>query len=156
MTNEISNGTTASEPQEGPRISVIQIYMKDCSFEAPNTPEIFSVTDAQPDFKFSLDSSARQLEDEVFEVLLTVTVTAKIDSKVLCLAEVHQAGIFSFIDFSKQELESALATWCPEQLYPYAREAISSLTSRGGMPISLDHQNFESIYAKNQDSETTH
>ncbi len=154
MTNEISNETSGE--QQDPAISVIQIYMKDCSFEAPNTPEIFSITDAEPDFKFSLDSSARQLEDDVFEVLLTVTVTAKIDGRVLCLAEVHQAGIFNFINFGKEELESALATWCPEQLYPYAREAISSLTGRGGMPISLDHQNFESIYAKNQDSETKH
>ncbi len=153
MTDENSQ---KEENEEGPAISILQIYMKDCSFEAPNTPEIFSETGTQPDFKFSLDSSARQLEEDVFEVLLTVTVTVKLGEKVMCLAEVHQAGVFNFLDFEKEELEAALGAWCPEQLYPYARETISSLTGKGGMPISLDHQNFESIYAQNQGSETTH
>lgn len=138
---------------QAPSVHVLKTYMKDCSFEAPNTPEIFNATSAEPEIEISLGYSAKQLDDNIHEVVLTVTVTAKIDDKTMYLAETHQAGVFEFIGFDEDLLGSALGVWCPTQLYPYAREVISNLTGKGGfMPLLLDHQNFETIYAENQES----
>ena len=146
----------ADATQQDPSVSVLKVYMKDCSFEAPNTPEIFNASDKEPEIEVSLGYSASQLDDNLHEVVLTVTVTAKVDDKAMYLAEVHQAGIFEFIGFDEELLDSAIGIWCPTQLYPYAREVICDLTAKGGfMPLLLDHQNFETIYEQNQGQEET-
>jgi len=148
--------TDENAQAEGPSASIIKTYMKDCSFEAPNTPEIFQDASGEPNIEVSMGYSAKQIDEHVHEVVLTVTVTSKLKDKTMYLVETQQAGIFEFVGFDEELLESALGIWCPTQLYPYAREAICNLTAKGGfMPLLLDHQNFETIYEQNKAEEST-
>ncbi len=135
-------------------ISVLKIYLKDSSFESPNTPEIFNES-GEPEIEVSLSYGGHPLEAEnLHEVVLSITVTAKIGDKTMYLAEVHQAGVFEMCGFDQPLLDAALGIFCPTQLYPYAREALSAAISKGGFPpLLLDHQNFETIYSQSVNDE---
>ena len=135
---------TAPEKQ----FSIQKIYTKDMSFETPNTPKIFTEK-WEPAVDFNLGSTVSPLENTLYEVALTVTITVKSDDKVAYLVEVNQAVIFTILGFSDQELGPMLGSFCPNILFPYAREAISDLVTKGGFPqLLLAPVNFDALYAQ--------
>ncbi|WP_319381066.1 protein-export chaperone SecB [Thiomicrorhabdus sp.] len=126
---------------------VIQkIYTKDVSFESPNTPELFT-SEFQPELSVDLNVESKGLEENIFHVVVRVTVTTKIEERTAFLCEVAQAGIFTLSGFSEAELGYMLGAQCPNVLFPYAREAVSDLVTRGGFPqLLLEPVNFELMY----------
>jgi preprotein translocase subunit SecB len=135
--------------QESTQQFVLQkIYIKDISFETPNSPEIFT-TKWEPNINIELHTNANKLSDDVHEVTLGVTLTAKIDDKVAYLIEIKQAGLFTISGFPKKEFGAMLGAYCPNLLFPFAREAISDLVVKGGFPqMLLVPVNFDAIYAE--------
>ena len=132
--------------QEAPSFAIEKLYVKDLSVEVPNAPEIFLEREA-PQVEIQLNTGGRAVGDGVYEVVLTVTVTAKMAEKTVFLVEVGQAGIFRIQNVPEEQLEPLIAVACPNILFPYAREAVSDAVSRAGFqPIVLQPVNFESMY----------
>lgn len=140
--------TTTSE-----QIGVQSIYIKDVSFESPKTPQIFS--DKQtPKFELEMTNSISRVSENVYEVVLNVTATAKAEAETVFLIEVHQAGLFSLTGFAENKLSYMLNGVCPNILFPYVREIMSNLVTKGGFqPLFLAPVNFEALYLQrlNQD-----
>jgi len=125
---------------------VEKIYVKDLSLEVPNAPEVFMQM-GQPELEIQVRNEAAQFTDGMYEVVVTVTVTAKTGEKTLFLAEAAQAGIFSVRGVPVEDLDPLLGIGCPTILYPYVREAISDLVTRAGFPpVLLAPVSFEQIY----------
>lgn len=125
-----------------------KIYIKDISFESPNAPKSFS-QQSQPDIQIELDTKTSHLEADIYDVLLSVTVTAKKDNRVLFIVEVQQGGLFIIKGFNQQELPAMLGSFCPNILFPYVRETVSDLVTRGGFPpLLLSPVNFDALYAQ--------
>jgi preprotein translocase subunit SecB len=123
-----------------------KIFLKDVSFETPNSPEIF-LQEWQPDMDIEIDSKARPMEDDLYEVVLTLTATTKVSDKTAYLAEVHQAGIFRMKGFDDAELHRLHNVYCLRFLYPYGSAALSELVLKGGFPQLLPAPvNFDAIY----------
>lgn len=141
------NTPTDKEATQNEREFGIQkIYTKDISFETPNAPQIFR-DQWKPEVNLQLGNSAETLGEDVHEVILSVTVTAKLGEKTAYLVEVQQAGIFNIKGYSDAELGAMVGAYCPNILFPYAREAISDLVTRGGFPqLLLAPVNFEALY----------
>lgn len=140
----------AQENQEDqhPVFNIEKIYVKDASLEAPNTPQIF-LQQAQPAVTIELQNRAAMIDQGVFEVVITVTVTSKIEDKVAFLVEVAQAGIFRIMNVPEESVSGILGVACPNILYPYVREAVSDLVTRGGFqPVLLSPINFEALYTQ--------
>ena len=134
------------EQNEQPVFGIEKLYVKDLSVEVPNAPEVFLEQDA-PQVGIQLNTSGRGVGEGVFEVVLTVTVTAKIGEKTVFLVEVGQAGIFRIMNVPEDQLEPLVAIACPNVLFPYAREAVSDAVVRAGFqPIVLQPVNFEAMY----------
>jgi len=134
-----------SEQQEA-TFAVEKIYLKDASLEIPHAPQVF-LENESPQIEVNLHSKSAGLDGGLFEVVLTVTVTAKNKDKTVFLVEVAQAGIFQILNIPAENLEVVLAVTCPAVLLPYAREAISSLVMRAGFPpVVLQHMSFEALY----------
>lgn len=135
----------SEQPQ--PIFGIQKIYLKDMSLEIPGAPQVFLEHDS-PQVDVNIHNEARRLEqDGTFEVILTVTVTAKLKDKTMFLVEAAQAGIFQILHLAQQDLDAVLGIVCPNTLLPYAREVISSTVTRAGFPpVVLQHMNFEAIY----------
>ncbi len=134
------------EQNDQPVFVIEKLYVKDLSLEVPNAPEIFLERD-QPQIEIQLNTGGRGVGEGVFEVVLTVTVTAKMGEKTVFLVEVGQAGIFRIQNVPEEQLEPLIAVACPNILFPYAREAVSDAVSRAGFqPIVLQPVNFEGMY----------
>lgn len=126
-----------------PQFAIQRLYIKDSSFEAPNSPALF-LKEWRPEVDLSLDNKANLLDDSAREVVLTVTVTVKVGDQIAFLVEVKQAGIFTVQGFTDEQLEHMLGSFCPNILYPYAREAVTDLVMRGGFPqLYLSPINFD-------------
>jgi len=124
------------------------IYLKDVSFEAPNSPEVFK-TQFQPAIEMNLNLETNHLEDNIYEVVLSVTVSAKADDKAAFLVELQQAGVFTLKGFDEDSLGPMLGIYCPNVLFPYARESVANLVTKGGFPqLLLEPVNFEALYAQ--------
>ncbi len=135
-----------SEPNRN--LTLLSIYLKDCSYEAPNTPGIFE-SDAAPDMNLDISVESKHLEQDRFEVTVSVTVTARFGDKTAFLVEVQQAGLFVISGFDNQEVGPILGIYCPNMLFPYAREAVANLVGKGGFPqLMLEPVNFEAMYAQ--------
>ncbi|MHB1232634.1 MAG: protein-export chaperone SecB [Burkholderiales bacterium] len=135
-----------SEEQAQPQFGIEKLYVKDVSLECPNTPELFLDREA-PQIEVKLFNQGKQVGEGLYEVMLTVTVTAKISERTAYLAEVAQAGIFRIIHVPDETLEMIMHITCPNMLFPYAREAVSDLVGRAGfLPIYLAPVNFEMLY----------
>ncbi len=146
---EEQNAATSGEQAEQ-QFALQKIYLKDISFETPNSPEIFT-EEWKPDVNVELQTAGKPLTDEVMEVVLTVTVTAKLGDNTAYLAEVHQAGVFTMNGFSDDERAHMQGSYCPNILFPYAREAISDLVSKGGFPqLLLAPVNFDALLAQHK------
>jgi len=134
------------EQNAQPVFGIEKLYVKDLSVEVPNAPEIFLEREA-PQVEIQLNTGGRAVGDSVYEVVLTVTVTAKMGDKTVFLVEVGQAGIFRIQNVPEEQLEPLIAVACPNILFPYAREAVSDAVSRAGFqPIVLQPVNFEAMY----------
>lgn len=145
--------STEQTTTEQPEFTIQRIYLKDLSFEAPQTPAIFQ-TEWQPELNMQLNINTNSLGNDLHEVVLTVTVTANSGGKPAFLAEVKQAGIFSVQRFPADQTHAILGTVCPNILFPYAREAVSDLASRGTFPpLYLSPVNFDALYAQHQSQE---
>jgi len=127
---------------------VIQkLYLKDVSFESPNSPAIFSEQDWQPEINVQLNTESNALAENVAEVILNITVTATHQEKTAFLVELKQAGVFTLEGFNEEEKGGMLGSYCPNVLFPFAREAISELVSKGGFPqLLLAPVNFDALY----------
>jgi preprotein translocase subunit SecB len=147
MSEEQQAGEQGSEAA-GQKFVIQRIFVKDLSFESPNSPVIFTEK-WEPNVNVELNTQTNQLNEGLFEVVLSVTVTARIGEKNGYLAEVQQAGIFEVSGFSEQQLGHMINSYCPNLLFPYAREAISDLVNRGSFPqLNLTPVNFDAIYAQ--------
>ncbi|NUF50563.1 protein-export chaperone SecB [Gilliamella sp. ESL0250] len=136
------NNTQQPETQ----FAIQRIYTKDVSFETNNVPEIFT-KQWQPELNLELNSSSQVLSENVYEVALRVTVTVKQQDEVAYICEVTQAGIFSLIGFDEGQIQHCVGAYCPNILFPYAREVISSLVNKGTFPqVNLEPVNFEALF----------
>lgn len=125
-----------------------KIYIKDLSFESPRAPEIFTGNVA-PQTQLNIKSSAKQVGADTQEVTLTLTVEARHDDKTLFLVELEQAGVFLMQGYTEEERQMLVGSYCPGTLYPFAREAISDMVTRGGFPqLLLQPINFDALYAQ--------
>jgi len=130
------------------QFSIQRIYTKDISFETPNSPEIF-MKEWKPEINVNLNNTVKDLGEGNIEVSLTVTITAKIEDKTAYLAEATQAGIFLARGIPEEEMGSMLGVYCPNVLFPYVREVLSDLITRGSFPqFLLAPVNFEALYAQ--------
>ena len=144
----MTDSSVATEQASQAQFTVQKIYVKDVSFEAPNTPGIFNEV-GQPQLNMNLNQKVARLEEGVFEVVLGITLTCAIEEKNVYLAEIEQAGIFGLDGFDERNLDMMLGTYCPNVLFPYARQAISDLITAGGFPpFYLQPINFEALYAE--------
>ncbi|UNM95777.1 protein-export chaperone SecB [Ignatzschineria rhizosphaerae] len=129
---------------------ILRIYTKNVSLESPNAPEAFK-TATNPEIQIQLSNEERVIEEGIHEVALKVTVTAKLEEKVLFVAEVEQAGLFQLANFPEEQLKAIKGGYCPNILYPYARQALDNLVSGAGFPpVVLSPINFEAVYAERQ------
>jgi len=134
--------------QQQPEFAIQRVYIKDVSFETPNTPAVFQ-QEWQPEVKLDLDTRSQKLGDNVYEVVLALTVTAKVGEQTAFLCEVQQAGIFTIGQLEPAQLAHALGAFCPNILFPYARETVSSLVTRGTFPqLNLAPVNFDALFAQ--------
>ncbi|HSN01711.1 MAG TPA: protein-export chaperone SecB [Rudaea sp.] len=142
MADENTQAATAA----GAQLSLQKVYIKDASFEVPGAPHIFQ-EQGQPQVQLNLQQQVGTLGENVYEVVLTVTVTCKLADKTAYLAEVQQAGVFGVAGFEPSNRDMVLATFCPNVLFPYARTAVSNLIQDGGFPpFLLQPINFEALY----------
>jgi len=134
-------------PEGGVQFAIQKIYVKDLSFEAPAAPDIFRAQRWEPEINLQLGSEARRLEGPLYEVVMTLTLTASQDGRTVYLVELQQAGIFHIEGIEGQDLGAVLGAHCPAILFPYAREAVSDLVTRGGFPqMLLAPINFDAVY----------
>lgn len=137
-----------SEPQQtSQHFDIQKVYLKDVSLETPNSPEIFTEQQWQPQSEVRLETGATPLNQELFEVVLTITVTCKLGERTAYLVEVQQAGIFTVKGFEESQMGHMLNAFCPNILFPFAREEIASLIGKSGFPtILLNPINFDGLY----------
>lgn len=138
------NGQAAPQPQ----LALQKIYVRDASFEVPNAPGVFQ-EEGQPQVQLNLSHKAAPAADNGYEVVLTLTVTCTLNERTAYLAEVQQAGVFSAMGFAQSDLDAILGSYCPNVLFPYARQMVSDLVQNGGFPpLLLQPINFDALYAE--------
>ena len=143
--DETGAATQEASSQEQKQVGVQRIYLKDSSFESPHTPAVFA-KEWKPQVNLNIAAANTRLESDVYEVVLTVTAEAKLDEQNAFLCEVQQAGIFILKGLTEEELKPVLGSFCPNQLFPYAREAVSDLVGKGGFPqLMLQPINFDAL-----------
>lgn len=136
--------------QEKPQFAIQRIYTRDVSFESPNAPAIFR-QEWKPQVKLDLNTRTRALDEHVYEVMLVVTVEAKLEDKTAFLAEIQQAGVFTLSGFPEETRDQMLGAYCPSVLFPYAREAIDAAVIKGSFPaLMLAPVNFDALYLQNK------
>ena len=134
------------QDEQQPVFGIEKLYIKDLSIEVPHAPEIYLERET-PQVEIQLGTAGRGLGDGAYEVVLTVTVTAKLEDRTVFLVEIGQAGIFRIVNVPDEQVEPLIAVACPNILFPYAREAVSDAVTRAGFaPIVLQPVNFEAMY----------
>jgi preprotein translocase subunit SecB len=133
--------------EQAPKFIIQKIYTKDVSFESPNSPEIFR-DEWKPKLDLQLGNEYKRIDEENHEIVLTVTVTAKVGEKTAFLVEVKQAGIFTLTGYSNEEMGPLVGSYCPNTLFPFIREVVSDVVTKGGFPqLVLSPVNFDAMYA---------
>ena len=133
------------------KISIQKIYLKDFSFESPQTPQVFTQGKWEPKTNLNLRSTHSAGQDGHHEVVLTITVETKHDDKTVFLIELQQAGLFQITGYNDEEFSAVVGSFCPNVLFPYARESIASIVAKGGFPeLLLQPINFDALYAQSR------
>lgn len=132
---------------ETPRnLQILKLYLKDCSVESPNSPQIFTEA-GETRFKLDVDTKHRNIEGDTYEVVLSISARASFEDRTLFVVEVHQAGLFNITGFNEQEMETLIGIWAPTQLYPFVREVVATLCGHAGFPqVTLPLINFEQFH----------
>lgn len=144
----MSEEATEQAPEQ--KFEIQKIYLKDVSFESPQTPAIFQ-KQWEPVTNLQVGTKQKQLAEDVYEVVLSLTATITVEEETAFLVEIQQAGIFTAAGFEEDALGHLLGAYCANVLFPYAREAVSDLTTKGGFPpLLLAPINFDAIYMQNQ------
>jgi preprotein translocase subunit SecB len=131
------------------QVTLQSVYLKDCSYESPNGPRLPNNQAWDPKFQLNMNTSTEELGPDVREVLLTVTVEAKQNDVTLYLVEVKQGGVFTIQGASSEDLKRLIGSFCPNVLFPYAREVMSDLIIKGGFPnFVLPLVNFDALFAQ--------
>lgn len=151
MAEDSTNQQTSEQGQQA-QFAIQKIYVKDLSFETPNSPHIFNQEQEwKPEFNLQLSNENRRIAENIHEVVLSLTVTAKLGDQTAFLVEVHQAGIFTLNGYGDESLGSLLGSYCPNILFPFAREVVADLVTKGGFPpLLLAPVNFDALYAQQQ------
>src|SRR3989338_6238828 len=145
--------TEAAQENAQPVFNMEKIYVKDISLEIPHAPQIFLERE-NPQIDIQLLPQASPIDEGVFEVVITATVTSKIGEKIMFLVEIKQAGIFRIQNLPSGDMEAILAVMCPNILFPYLCEAVSSLTVRAGFPpVLLNPINFDALYQQQKQAQ---
>ncbi len=140
----------AAQESNQPVFNIEKIYVKDLSLEIPHAPTIFLERES-PQIDVQLNTQAAPIEGDIYEVMITNTVTAKIGEKVMFLIEAKQAGIFRLSNLPKDDVEPVLAVMCPNILFPYLRELVSNIAVRAGFaPVMLNPVNFDMLYQQHK------
>ena len=138
----------SEQEQQQAVFSIEKIFVKDLSVEVPNAPAIYMEREA-PKIDVQMNTQAGAVTDNVFQVLLTVTVSAKIQDRTMFLVEATQGGLFRIAGLPQEQIELALGIACPNVLFPYMRETVSEAVGRAGfMPLYLNPVNFEALFAQ--------
>jgi len=146
MTEQHAQGNGGDSSER--RFSLEKIYIKDLSFEVPNAPSIYNDEQTESKIDMNLKNSHEVVNDDLYEIALTISLHAKDGDRTIFVMEVEQAGQFLIRGFSDPEVRQLVSTTCPSALFPYAREAISNMIGRGGFPaILLQPINFEALFA---------
>jgi preprotein translocase subunit SecB len=142
-----AEGNGAAAPQQR-QLALQKIYLRDASFEVPNAPAVFR-EDGQPQVQLNLSHKATPIAEGNYEVTLTLTVTCTLNERTAYLAEVQQAGVFGAVGFPQEELNAVLGSYCPNVLFPFARQIVADLVQNGGFPpLLLQPINFDALYAE--------
>jgi preprotein translocase subunit SecB len=129
------------------QLSIVKIYVKDFSFESPQAPAVFRADEWSPKTNLNLRSSQTPVDGNFHEVVLTITVEAKADDTTFFLVELHQAGLFEISGHTEEEAGLLFGSFCPNILFPYARESIAAIIQKGGFPeFVLQPINFDALY----------
>jgi preprotein translocase subunit SecB len=135
--------------EQDKQITIQKIYLKDFSFESPHAPMIFTKADIDPKTNLNLRSTHADIGENNHDVVLTLTVETKHEDQTLFLVEIQQSGIFNILGYDDEELGAILGSFCPGVLFPYAREAIASIVTKGGFPdFTLQPINFDALYVQ--------
>ena len=138
----------AAGGQAQKQLAIQRIYVRDISFEAPNAPNVYS-REWRPEVSMNLGTASRGVGPNQHEVTLTATVTVKSGEETAFLVEVKQSAVFVVVGFSDAEMGPILGSYCPNVLFPYLRETVSDLVTRGGFPqFLMAPVNFEALYAQ--------
>lgn len=133
------------------QLTINKIYVKDFSFESPQSPAIFKKGEWKPQTNLNLRSSHNTLDGNQHEIVLTITVEAKEEDKTIFLIELQQAGLFEIKGYEGEELSAIAGSYCPNILFPYARESIANLVQKGGFPeFILQPINFDALYMQSK------
>jgi len=133
------------------QLAISKIYVKDFSFESPQAPTVFKKGDWKLQTNLNLRSAHNVVEDNIHEVVLTITVEAKEEENTLFLIEVHQAGLFEIAGYEGEELSAIAGSFCPNILFPYARETVAAMIQKGGFPeFVLQPINFDALYMQSK------
>jgi preprotein translocase subunit SecB len=135
-----------SDEKPAQQLEILKIYLKDVSLETPHAPQIFN-EQRTPEINVQLSNNSSPVAENVHEVVLTLTVTATVEEKTAYLVEVHQAGVFAVRGLSNEQLGPILGAFCPNTLFPFARETVASLIGKSGFPpLLLNPVNFDVLY----------
>jgi len=147
MSTNPNDVAAATADPNAPQLSLQAVYLKDCSYEAPNGPRVAG--EWNPQINLDLHTGVNPLNADVREIVLTVTVSAKQGETTLFLVEVKQAGVFVMRNLGEAEVKRSVASICPSVLFPYARAQVSQLVTQGGFPqFLLPPVNFDALYAQ--------
>ena len=161
MENENVAGNAGTENKQ---VAIQKIYLKDSSFEAPNTPSVFT-QEWKPHVNLNISTKNQSVGEGAHEVVLTITAEASVGEQTAFLCEIQQAGVFMLTGLDDEEMKRVLGSFCPNQLYPYARETMSDLVGKGGFPnlmlqpidfnTLLDHHQREVAKAQDEAEQST-
>ncbi|OGT42573.1 MAG: protein-export chaperone SecB [Gammaproteobacteria bacterium RIFCSPHIGHO2_12_FULL_37_34] len=151
-TEKVAENSTEKTGQH-PLFEIQRIFVKDISFEAPNTPHTF-VEEWKPEVALNLETKSTRIQENLHEVILSITATVMSNKKTAFLVEVDQAGVFVVSGFPNDQLHHMLGSFCPNVLFPYAREVVSDIVVRGGFPqLILAPVNFDALYNKHMEEQ---
>ena len=148
----MEENNAATEQPSGPQFAIQRTFIKDLSFETPMGVKVFTQA-FQPKVKMDVNTRGNSIAESVHEIVLTLTITAKVEEDTAYIVELQQAGIFAINGFPKEQMAHVLGAVCPNFLFPYAREAVDSIVVKGGFPpLSIAPIDFDAIFRQSQAS----